>query len=180
MLIDFQTSWSSFSLTTSLGFISQIAIAFIARAAPCLLTTTRWRGSLSVLYDSKHNSDSGSGFGTSWRLILTGVPCQRFFFLEPRRRAARHFIKKEKSPPPDGLATPRGEGVDYNTLKNYWTLSGPAFRARSWRAEAPARHHVCPSVTTTDTTLWISGLTPWKQCHFCVSKAPKPLGSLGK
>jgi hypothetical protein len=38
-----------------------------------------------------------------------------FFFLEPRRRAARHFIKKKKGGPPDGLATPRGEGVDYNT-----------------------------------------------------------------
>jgi hypothetical protein len=33
-------------------------------------------------------------------------------FFEPRRRTARHFIKKEKAPP-DGLATLRG---NYNTL----------------------------------------------------------------
>jgi hypothetical protein len=83
-----------------------------------------------------------------------------FFFSNHAGELLVISLRKKKGGPPDGLATPRGEGVDYNTLKNYWTLSGPAFRARSWRVEAPARHHVCPSVTTTDTTLWISGLTP--------------------
>jgi hypothetical protein len=40
----------------------------------------------------------------------------------------QHFfsiINKESGGPSDGLATPRGERVDSNTLKNYWALAQP-------------------------------------------------------
>jgi hypothetical protein len=82
---------------------------------------------------------------SKFKLNFFQVCIQRFFFsLEPRRRAARHFIKK--APPPKKIYyTPRGVGVYYNSHSHTYTVmtpfttkEGSVLRTKPRRAAAPA------------------------------------------